>query len=212
MLQENENLWDAPAIIWPSVWPSLAEWTSLVLRNAPRKVMESTAPRWVIATDACRYGWGYVALDVATMEATSFGGRWYPDFVQKHQDKLGRSTFTEPHAVLFSLRKLLVGPRRIAAASEATKGTERMTILVLTDNVATEAGYNRGFSSRSYDINECQKALKKEWPGVNFIFGYIPGPENPADWWSRHPGQVAGEERWAEATACLGQYVGERLG
>ena len=66
-------------------------------------------------------------------------------------------------------------------------------VRVLTDNTATQAVFQRGFSSRSYHMNECVSRLRKIFgDDFAFDFAYLPGAINPADGLSR--GVVASGE------------------
>ena len=51
-MQANPEKWDDKIDVWPCAWPSLQEWTRLVLVNEPRKVQEQTKPDLFVATDA----------------------------------------------------------------------------------------------------------------------------------------------------------------
>ena len=199
MLMFDESLWDKPASVWPSVWPFLEQWTAVIAANKPRVVPRRDGPAsFIVATDACRYGWGFVALNTATNEVFCYGARWFPDFVKRHSDKLHRSVFTEPNAVVFSVAKLV----QLQRVQDGCK------IILLTDNTVTEVAFNRGFNSRSFDVNACVQELLRRFPGVVFEFRYVAGPQNPADFFSRHPGKVASEEQREMVAAHLRRLAG----
>jgi hypothetical protein len=194
MLTDDDERWEEKAQVWPSVWPALQRWTEVLLRNEPRKVPPPTAagPTWVMATDACRYGWGVVATNLVDGRSWCYGARWYKDFVARHgEEKLRRSTFTECHAIVAAACKLL------------RQQQEKAVVLVLTDSTTAVSTYTRGYNSRSYDLNEYAARLTQLMPQHDFVFEHIAGTSNPADWWSRNPGAFASEVRRAEAVRGL---------
>jgi hypothetical protein len=151
----------------------LEQWTTLARKNKPRFVKESSSPEWLVCTDASRWGWGYVALDQTTGETRSFGSPWSPYMQRTHGDKLGRSTFAEPHAIYNSLCHLL-------------SKDEPKHVRIGTDNTVAQASYTRGFNSHSHDINECLRRLAKYFGNAfSFEFLHIPGASNLADDLSR---------------------------
>jgi hypothetical protein len=172
-LTAHDDQWDEPANIWPSVWPALTRWTEIVKTNFPKFVPPSSTPTWLMCTDASIWGWGYVALDDTTGEIRFHGAPWSSFMRQKHGNKLGKSTFAEPHAIYFSLCHLLSkdNPKHVRIG---------------TDNTVAQASYNRGFNTHSFDINESIRLLHEHF-GNNFKFEfvYIPGVVNPADSFSR---------------------------
>jgi hypothetical protein len=172
-LHENDQCWDEPAVVWPSVWPVLERWTLLARANAPRVVVKEQLPEWLVCTDASLWGWGYVALNTATFEVRTFGAPWSADMRAAHGGKLGRSTFTEPHGVINSLCHLL-------------PGSTPVRVRVGTDSTVARASYARGFNTHSYDINECLARLQRHF-GRGFVFEWlhVPGELNPADPFSR---------------------------
>jgi len=169
----DELVWDEPAVIPDSVWPSLALWTGLAQRNRPMRVNSSNEPRWIVATDASSWGWGYCAINVDTNELHTHGEPWSPAMHEKYGDLLGKSTFTEPQALLNAMVHLL-------------PVDDPCIVRVLTDNTPTKYTFRRGFSSRSYHLNECARRLREHFgPDFYFDVEYIPGEENPADAYSR---------------------------
>lgn len=194
MLTDDDERWEQQAQVWPSVWPALQRWTEVLLRNEPRKVPPPSAagPTWVMATDACRYGWGVVATNLDDGRSWCYGARWYADFVARHgEEKMRRSTFTECHAIVAAACKLL------------RQQQQKAVVLVMTDSTTAVSTYNRGYNSRSYDLNECAARLAQLMPQHDFVFKHIAGASNPADWWSRNPGAFASEEKRAEAVRGL---------
>lgn len=172
-LTARPDLWDAPAAIWPSALADMASWVELIARNEPRKVPVDIEPEWLLCSDASRWGWGYVAVNSATNEVRTHGAPWSAYMERTHGDKLGSSTFAEPHGVVNSVCHLFT-PR---------DGVRR--ILIATDNTATRWSFERGFSSHALHLNQCIGRLKSMLPGVDFKMTYVPGADNPADGPSR---------------------------
>jgi len=197
LLEARDELWNERAIIWASVWPKLEKWTQILLANKPRVVPppSSVGPTWVMATDACRYGWGVVATNLQDGTSMCYGGRWFADFVKQHgEEKMKRSTFTEAHAI-------------IAAACKLFRAKSKLHVRVLTDSTTAVSTYNRGFNTRSYDLNECAARLKLLMPQHSFEFEHIAGSRNPADWWSRNPGAFASDEKREMDTEAVRSLV-----
>ena len=143
MQGRDDKCWDLAAEIWPSAAADLAAWTQLALTNKPRHVPKQEAPRVLALVDSSAYGWGYIAVDLATGRVFMHGDRWADDFVLQHgRDKLRRSVFTEPHGVRLMKQHLLPQLDGIGC-----------TVRVGSDNVTTVATYRRGFSAASYDLN-----------------------------------------------------------
>ena len=173
-LQECPNDWDAPANVWPSALRQLEVWTRAAFENTPRTVVNISRRDydWIVATDASGWGYGYTAWAPASGEIRIHGEPWSAAFRHAHGNKLGRSTFTEPTAVVNAMCRLLPG---------AFSGR----VLVLTDNTVTRYSYARGWNAHSYDINECLRRLRASFPNARFAFEYIQGEINPADAASR---------------------------
>ncbi len=118
--RHTAEAWAGPIVIWPSAMRALEQWTDLCVANrkkrqVPRPAREDAT--WLVATDACRDGFGYAALNQTS------GPR---QFRSMRDDKLHRSVFTEPHGVLMSMRHLLQHTGR------------KQHVVISTDNVATE--------------------------------------------------------------------------
>lgn len=196
LLQGDESLWDTPCKIFPSALPALQKWTDLCLANAPRKVKKSSDPVVFVTTDASHHGWGYRAFIYATGEIRTFGDKWsraqldlmFPD---GDRDKMRHSVYAEPLAIYNSLCHLLnkSAPSELRFAKESDDICPpppydvRMKIGVATDNSSAMHTMNRGFASRSYDINQSIARLREAFPESDFDIdiSFIPGHMNPAD-------------------------------
>ena len=198
MTDETED-WDAPAVITDaSVWKVLETWTLLAQRNKPRIVKPSSEPEWLVCTDASGWGWGYVATNQKTGELRYHGAPWSAYARRVHGDKLGKSGFAEPMAVVNALCHLI----------PSNKPTH---VLVGTDNTVAQASFTRSFNSHSFDINERLRRLQHKFgPEYRFEFVHIPGVSNPADALSRGGG-IASEESGESLRRVLGERSAQRV-
>ena len=193
ILQDDDTLWDKDANIYPSVFKVLEEWSSLAINNSPRKVKPSSDLSWFVATDASSWGWGYVACDMSSGKIYTHGQKWTHHqlaqiFARNGRNKVKKSVYSEPLAIYFSLQHLLYtkAPTKLQINSISTDSS-RMKLHVATDNAAAQHTINRGFASRSYDINNAIDKLKSLFPDSEFDIScsYVPGYRNPADLFSR---------------------------
>jgi hypothetical protein len=172
-MAEHPERWDEPINIWPSAMASLTAWTNKCLDNQPHRLEPNNSSNltWVVCTDACRFGWGYVALNIKTGEVRQHGERWRYSFFAAHHPtgELGRSVFTEPHGLHNSLRHLL----------QPRPGEPKQHVIVGTDNIATRAGFARGYNSVSFSMNKCIEQTQKLYKDYyTFEFRYIAGSDN----------------------------------
>jgi len=198
LLQRDDSLWDKPCKIYDSAIPALEDWTNLCMSNSPRKIIPSSDPVWFVCTDASSWGWGYRAFSYATGEIRSYGQKWNLWQInrifgqQANNDLMKRSVYAEPLAVYMSLCHLLKNGDqdnseiRIAKACDdiGFDGTDmRMKIEVATDNSSAQHTINRGFASRSFEINRAIAELKMGFPNAKFDIelSFVPGHLNPAD-------------------------------
>ena len=194
--QANDSLWDQPCAIFPSAMPALQQWTDLCLSNLPRGVKTSSAPAWYVCTDASAWGWGYRAFNYATGEIRRFGKRWSAtdkSTLFSIADGHKRSVYAEPRAVVYALTHLFDASCPASAVNfvdaakdllpEGTAETERLKICVATDNTATLHTFNKGFATRSFDINRTIQDLKHRFPDSHFDIdvSFAPGRINPGD-------------------------------
>ena len=164
-------VWDLAAVVPPSVWPVLQLWSQLVFDNAPRPVRQACAPQLLLECDASGLGYGYASYNIETDEYFEWGAPWTYDDRVIHGDKLGKSTYSEPLGMRRSIQHAM---RRNAGAKYIAVGT---------DNTVTEASYNRGFNSHSFNINRCVKLFLREFPrsAFSFSFTHVPGVDNLGD-------------------------------
>ena len=161
---------DQPIVIPPEVFHDLKAWTELCFIN--KKFTQTLAckrePTWLVCTDACRWGWGFVAVNTVTGEVREHGERWDKSFRSLHRDKLHRSTFTEPQAVVFAMCHLL------------RPTDQKQHIILGTDNIVTKCAFTKGWNAASYDINDCVRRLRELFPRDFFSFSvrYVPGRLN----------------------------------
>jgi len=170
----NPERWDDVITVWPSAMEALERWTLKCLDNKPRRIPSGDAaptdPLWIIATDACKTGWGYAAVS-RSGEVRLHGERWSYAFYRTHHPtgELRRSTFTEPHGVINSLCHLL----------KPVPGAARELVIVGTDNIPTRAAYARGYNSVSFSTNNCVERMRLLFNDFFlFEFRYIAGSRN----------------------------------
>ncbi len=189
-LAERHDLWTAPAKVWPTALKDMERWMRILLENKPRKVPVSKEPEWIVATDASRWGWGYVAVNSETHEVRTHGSAWSPYMEHRYGERLGSSVLAEPKGLVNAMCHLLA-PDRDSAKK----------VLVLSDNSATCAAVNRGFSTHALHLNACIGQLKNSFPQYEFEVQHIAGQENPADKPSRN--SQLSEQEAAEAAQAL---------
>jgi hypothetical protein len=196
IMTASPEKWDDTAVIWPSVWPLLERWTTLVLANSPRHVPKNSVPELLLACDASAYGWGYVALNTVSGEVFVHGEPWSSSARRRFGDRLLQSVVAEPQGIVNSLCHLL------------RPGMPRV-VQVGTDSSVSAASFSRGFNSHSFDINECLRRCK-DYFGNDFqlSFTHIPGRDNPADGVSR--GTLASDVNREFASGELRRVLGTR--
>ena len=191
----HEELWDARATVWPSALADMQSWVDIVERNQPRVVPTNDSPEWILHTDASRRGWGYVAICVATNVFRYHGQSWSTYMQETHGDRLGHSTFAEPHAVRAALCHLFAPHSNIKR------------IRVCTDNLATFFSFKRQFSTHCLHLNALIDKIKAHCPGVEIDMAYVPGELNWADAPSRGRDLTPAEQE--EAAKALLRELGE---
>jgi hypothetical protein len=195
MLTERPDAWDEMARIPPSAVAPMQRWTDIVFANTERHVPIKAAPEWTVCTDASAWGWGYCALNNVTGEVRTHGAPWTWHMRSKHGDKLGQSTFAEPHGITNSLLHLL-------------PGDSGCTVHVGTDNTAARWAFDRQFSSHSLGINEAIARLRRLLPRIQVSYAHVAGATNVADRVSR--GGVYGEAELADVATSLRQERDKR--
>jgi hypothetical protein len=191
LLQADESLWDKKATIHASAMEKINEWTALAIANAPRKVKLSSPASWFISTDASKWGWGYVAFNAATGEIRSHGQQWNKQqlaaiFAREGAHKMRKSVYSEPLGVILSFRRLL-HHRKQDEVSVTIPDELRCLINVACDNVSTVHLFNKGFATRSYDINKLIEELLSDFPKASFDIRlvHVDGKNNLGDGFSR---------------------------
>ena len=187
----SNPFWNEPAIVWGSVWPDLERWTQLATANAPRRVLQRQEPDVLFECDASLWGWSCCGVRMATNETFAFSEPWSSNMKRRFGAKLGQSTLAEPYGVLFSLVRT------------REKFPDATQFAVTSDNSVAVVTHQRGFSSRSYDINECFRLRDELLPRgeVAIDIKHVAGTSNIADDGSRGRavGKVDGEmlrSRW----------------
>lgn len=193
-LSAHPELWDAPAHVWPCALEDIKSWVDLIERNKPRHVPLDEEPQWLIATDASRFGWGYVAINTASHQIRSHGVPWSPYLEQKYGENLGHSTTAEPIGLVNSVCHLFA----------PHKGVRKVRIA--TDNTATKFSFNRGFSTHSLIINQSIGRLRSLFPDTDFDIVHVAGIHNWADGPSR--GRPLSPDEEQEAAHDMLQSMG----
>ena len=167
MQQLDDKNWDDTAEIWPCVWPDLEAWTALALTNAPRPVPHNRRPDVLVLVDSSAYGYGYIAVDTITGHLYQHGAPWPAAFATHHGDeKLRRSAFTEPWGILFTKRHLT-----------PQLDSDRF-FRFGTDSQTAAAVHRKGYSARSYDLNNVAFLDRHEFPNMRSEFVHVPGVQN----------------------------------
>jgi hypothetical protein len=173
--------WSEPANIWPSVMPVLERWTETVLQNRPRAVKPSLDHEVLLECDASKWGWSCYGVHEATNTPFAYGAPWSDEMRRRFGDKLGASTFAETFGVLYSLARM------------HERFPEVTRFAVMSDNVAAIVAHHRGFSSRSWGMNESLRQREHILPASKFSveLRHVRGVDNIADGASR--GGAVGE-------------------
>lgn len=172
MLQEHPERWDDRAVISPTALVHLTRWYDIIVENKPRPVPDASAePHFVVFTDASAHGWGYIAVETNSGRVQHHGALWSacgPLFMERYEPLLGRSTFTEPRALLLAACHLLHRERPCR-------------VHWLTDSIVTMYAGRRGWSSHSFELNYTVGRLHSLFPqsqGWFHRFDYVPGTKN----------------------------------
>ena len=134
--------WHEHAKVWPSALPALERWTELVVRNAPRAVLEQRPPEVIFECDASKKGYAVGALNLVTGETLAFAEKWSPEMRRRFGDKLRESTTSENFGVTFSL----IACHRKWPDATRFAGTNDNTVAVVSSR--------KRFNSKSWAINE----------------------------------------------------------
>ena len=171
----TNTFWRERAVIWSSVEPALRRWTELVLQNVPRVVKPQEDPQVLLECDASKWGWSCYGLHLATNEPFAFSEPWSGEMRRRFGDKLGESTFAEPFGVLNSLERM------------RERFPEVTRFGVTSDNSVAIISFQRGFTSRSWGINECLRQWQERFPQSRYtlLLRHVAGVDNIADAGSR---------------------------
>ena len=169
MQAADDKHWHHTAIIHPHVWLDLDAWTKLALDNAPTFVPVPPAPESVVKVlvDASSHGWGFVAYDPVAERTHQLGQPWTPAFAEKHATRLGKSTFTEPWAILLTKAYLV-----------KSIGRPNIAFHFGSDNAPTVYIFKRRFSARSYDMNNAAFYDDKHFLEHPCTYVHVPGKRN----------------------------------
>jgi hypothetical protein len=192
----NHKAWKQKAVIEPAALRDLRAVTDIILANAPVYVPPRQEPEIFVLVDSAKSGWGYIAYDSVTGTCYQGGGAWTGKFAQDNQERLLRSTFTEPYGVIFSLRDIL-------------KKVERSnpSFLYGCDNQPTVFVFNKHFSSQSYTLNHCANIMAKEFGHLQVDIVHVEGARNVcADGISRGKDARFGDDIILE---CLRRLLGD---
>jgi len=192
----NHKAWKQKAVIEPAAMLDLRSVTDHILSNAPVYVPPRQEPEIFVLVDSAKSGWGYIAYDSVTGTCYQGGGAWPRKFAQDNQERLHRSTFTEPYGVIFSLRDILNKVER-----------PNPSFFYGCDNQPTVFVFNKRFSSQSYTLNHCADIMVKEFGHLQFDIVHVEGASNVcADAISRGKNAQFGDDIILE---CLRRLLGD---
>eukprot|EP00744_Colponema_vietnamica_P006419 GILI01009333.1.p1 GENE.GILI01009333.1~~GILI01009333.1.p1 ORF type:complete len:799 (-),score=70.37 GILI01009333.1:23-2419(-) len=161
---------------WSAVGPTFPEevrlevvhWIDRLLINTPVPASKPPPPPTdlEIYVDASDYGWGCVSFhnNIPKVCARPWSAS------DREVANVSSSVTSEP---LGALRAVL-----------ATVSTSMRRVVIHTDHTGLVYAGNRGYG-KAKTYNEALVQLQKFFPTTDFVFQYIPGPQNPADPYSR---------------------------
>lgn len=167
MQAADDKNWHLKAEIPPSVWLDLQAWTDIALANAPVRVVPRKPAEVYVLVDASAHGWGFVAYDTVTGKTFQYGAPWPESFAAAHAAQLGKSTFTEPWAVLFTKSYLT-----------AVLGRPAPSFLIGSDNAPTVYVFTKRFSSRSFNMNNAVRLDDELFSHCPSEYVHVPGKRN----------------------------------
>ena len=204
----NNEEWDTPAApllaAWPTAVRELELWTNVVLANKPRAVPNVAAPDALMLIDACADGYGLVAMRLDTGKTLAHQARWPADIVAKYGDDLRSSVYSETIAAILAKRHLL---------SVLPPSDRARVILIGTDSVTAKAILERGYSCRSFLLNELAKIDRTEFPTTACVFTHVPGKLNVlADDLGRRGASatiLTDDDAEKKISECLRRFLGD---
>ena len=169
MLAKGQISLSSPAVIWPSVRPTLSRWISLVMLNSPtRHPPHDFSLDLVLFTDASTTGWGGLLFDEKRGTFHTAAGSW--GSTQEARD----INFLEARALALS----------IDAFYSKLSSRNVQSLLIVIDNTALKHTLTSG-SAHSFKLNEEIRKILPRLPKVNVRVSYIASASNPADPLSR---------------------------
>jgi hypothetical protein len=167
-IQAEPYLLDAPINLRPSCLGQLINWTKQVQTNTPAKVPDATEKAThILITDASRWGWGAVYLDVTNGKVQTKSEAWEREFKGKRV-----STWAEPEAIA-------------RAACHFIDPKIRGRTIVLTDSSTAVGAYEKGYSP-AFAVNKAVEKLKSMFTVMEFECFHLKGFMNVADPYSRN--------------------------
>jgi hypothetical protein len=168
-------------------WESLTTWTTEAKKNPPILVPEDDhSPDFVLVTDGSGYGWGALLISTKSGLFKVAHNAWPPEL----RDLAKSSSLSEPWAVL-------------AAAHSFFTFRTKADVLSLSDNKGNVATIEKGWSKT--EQNHVMRALRTDFPYLNWRSKYIPGSIIVADEPSR------GYELDPSKLARLQQYLKQNI-
>jgi hypothetical protein len=183
LLQERPYLLDTPIALRPSCIEQLKGWTEEVLRNEDTPVKKEDEPATaILITDASKWGWGAIYLQVDTGKVRTVSQQWDKPFVGRK-----KSTWAEPEAIA-------------RAGCYFLEPSEKGRVIILTDSSTAVGAYTKGYSP-AFAVNKAVVKLKQNFPLRDIECLHLAGDLNLADPYSRN--QAVLQEPSAKVIADL---------
>jgi hypothetical protein len=166
----------------------IQRWTTKVLRNEWSDVQRTQRHEHVVITDASKWGWGAITVDVATGFIRQYQDAWPMGYKARR-----KSSRTETDAIYRAIEHFF--PARHTG-----------TVKLLTDSKTAAFAYQKG-RSMSYGINRTIRDMKNAFPHVTLELHYIEGAQNIANDLSR--GKPMAEITIEHAKQIRAQLLGD---
>jgi len=165
-MQADDTRWDTPAVIDASAMSDVKVWTALVVANVACPSPAVWSPSVFVLVDACKRGWGYIAVDESTGAFFSHGSVWGPEFAMREQiDDLRHSVFTETHGIIQAKRHLLAQLPPSASRHVA----------IANDNVTAVSVLRKGYTGKSFRLNSAAAYDRANFSSASFRYLNVPG-------------------------------------